>query len=222
MIKISAFKWVPPFAQGLVRDLRPRWALEEAGVPYEVKLIGRGDDQNSEDYRSKQPFGQVPVLEDGDFHLFESGAIALHIAEKSASLMSANEQARAREKAWVIAALNSVEPAVTQLLAIDLFYQNEEWAKLRRPAVLEMVKSKLESLSKWLEGRTYLEGERFTVADLIMCTVLRNLRHLDLLQTQFPTLDAYNQRCEARPAFQRALNAQLKAFEEHTPQASPN
>ncbi len=214
MIRISVLKWAPPFAQGLVRDIRPRWALEEAGIPYEVRLLSR-DDQKSESYRQMQPFGQVPVLEEEGLQLFESGSIVLHIAEKSKGLLPSDPAARARAKTWVFAALNSVEPSIQQLAAIDLFYFNEEWAKLRRPSAYKFVKSRLTDLSHWLENREYLEDE-FTIGDLMMTTVLRIPRNTKLLE-EFPVLGAYVKRCEARPAFKKALADQMKVFEENKP-----
>ena len=137
MIKVSAFRWVPPFARGLVRDLRVRWALEEAGLPYEARLIGP-DDQKSESYRAMQPFGQVPAFEENNLVLFECGAILLHIAERSDVLMPTDSKARARMTAWMFAALNSVEPHIQNLTAIDLFHAEEDWAKQRRPAALKL------------------------------------------------------------------------------------
>ena len=142
MIKISAFRWVPTFARGLVRDLRVRWALEEAGLPYEAWLIGP-DDQKSESYRAMQPFGQVPAFEENNLVLFESGAILLHIAERSDVLMPSDSKARARTTAWMFAALNSVEPHIQNLTAIDLFHAEEDWAKQRRPAALKLAQTRL-------------------------------------------------------------------------------
>ncbi len=214
MITISAFKWVPPFAQGLVRDLRVRWALEEAGLPYEVRLIGP-DDKSSKDYRAKQPFGQVPVFEEDGLTLFESGAIVHYIAGRSEVLMPPDAGSQARVTAWLFAALNSIEPMITNLVQIDLFYADQEWAKLRRPGALEAVTKRLVALSACLEGRDYLEGG-FTVADLLMTTVLRIPRHTDLIASM-PVLDRYRQRCETRPAFQKALSAQLETFAANAP-----
>ena len=131
-IKISAFRWVPPFAQGLVRDFRVRWALEEAGLAYQERLIGP-EDQTSESYRRLQPFGQVPIYEEDGLVLFESCAILLHIAGKAAALMPSDPNGRARMTAWMFAALNSIEPFVQNLAAIDLFHAKEQWAKQRRP-----------------------------------------------------------------------------------------
>jgi glutathione S-transferase len=210
MITVSALRWVPPFARGLVRDLRVRWALEEAGLAYQAQLIGP-EDQKSKEYRALQPFGQVPVYQEDGLTLFESGAILLHIADRSDVLMPAEAKARARATAWMFAALNSIEPHIQNLTVIDLFFADEEWAKLRRPGALQMAQSRLQSLSDWLEARDYLEDERFTIADLLMTTVLRIPRHCDLL-AQYRALDAYRLRCEARPAFKRALDAQMADF----------
>jgi len=209
MITVTAFEWVPPFARGVVRDLRVRWALEEAGLPYQQRLLAQGE-QASPDYRRLQPFGQVPAYEEDELTLFESGAIVLHLAERSETLMPADAAGRARTTAWVIAALNSVEPAIQNLAEIDFFYPDEQWAKLRRPGAVEAVQARLSRLADWLDGRDYLE-QRFTAGDLMMTSVLRILRHTDLL-AQVPPLDAYRRRCEARPAFERALAAQMEAF----------
>lgn len=213
-IRVTAFRWVPPFAQGLVRDLRVRWALEEAGVPYEVRLIGP-DDQRSASYLAEQPFGQVPVYEEDGLVLFESGAIVHHIAQRSEALLPPDAHGRARATTWMFAALNSVEPAIMNLVEVDVFHAGAEWAKPRRPAVMAFLEGRLASLSRWLEGREYLE-DRFTAGDLLMTTVLRMLRHADVLRA-WPVLDAYLARGEARPAFQRALAAQMKPFAEHAP-----
>lgn len=211
MITVSAFRWVPPFARGLVRDLRVRWALEEAGLPHQARLIGP-EDQKSKDYRAMQPFGQVPAYEEEGLVLFESGAILLHIAERSDVLMPSDAKSRARTTAWIFAAINSVEPHIQNLTAIDLFHADQDWAKQRRPGALQLAQSRLAALSDWLGSRDYLE-DRFTVADLLMTTVLRIPRHCDLV-AQYPTLDAYRLRCEARPAFKRALDAQMADFAE--------
>lgn len=214
MIRVTAFPWVPPFAQGLVRDLRVRWALEEAGLEYEERLIQR-DEQASEDYRLLQPFGQVPVYEEDDLTLFESGAIVLHIAERCEALLPSDYAARARAKAWMVAALNSVEPHILNLALIDLFCPHEEWAKLRRPGAVGMVDKRLDDLVAWLGKNDYLEG-RFTAGDLLMTSVLRILRHTDLVERR-PALHAYQQRCEARPAFQKALADQVAPFARNAP-----
>jgi glutathione S-transferase len=209
-LRLSAFRAVPPFAQGLVRDLRVRWALHEAGIPYEERLIGP-EDQASAAYRALQPFGQVPAIETPELDLFESGAIVLHIAEQAEALMPRDAKGRVRTTAWMFAALNSVEPPVQQLAAIDLFYPSEAWAQARRPGAVEMVRKRLGALEDWLRGRDYLE-DRFTAGDLLMTTVLRILRHTDLVSAR-PVLEAYQERCEARPAFAKALAEHLRPFE---------
>jgi glutathione S-transferase len=209
MITLNAFRWVPPLAQGLVRDLRVRWALEEAGIPYQQKLIGP-EDQATAAYRALQPFGQVPAIESGDLKLFESGAIVIHIAERSDALMPSDSNGRARTSAWVFAALNSVEPQIQNLAELDLFHAREAWAPLRRPTAVEGVQKRLGAVENWLGDRDYLE-DRFTAADLMMTTVLRILRHTDLVSDR-PALKAYQARCEARPAFQKAMADHLKPF----------
>ena len=210
MITITAFRWVPSFAQGLVRDLRVRWALEEAGLPYKTRLLEQGDGDKPE-YRSLQPFGQVPIFMEDDFVLFESGAIVLHIGQRSEVLLPKNVEARARATQWLIAALNSIEPFVMNVVVIDAFYADQEWAKLRRPSAEAFLRHRLASLSKTLGDKPYLDGDRFTAGDLIMSTVLRMLRRTDIV-TSDQRLAAYVERCSARPAFRRALEAQLGDF----------
>jgi glutathione S-transferase len=218
MITLTAFKWVPPFAQGLVRDLRVRWALEEAGVPYRLNLIGQGD-QDTPEYRALQPFGQVPVIEEDGLVLFESGAILLRIAEQSEALSPRDEAGKAKVAQWVIAALNSVEPHVQNLTAIDLFHADQDWAKARRPGAEAFLKLKLDAVGKRLKAHDYLE-DRFTAGDLMMISVLRNLRHTDLISAD-PVLGPYVARGEARPAFKKALADQLAVFAAHEPQLEP-
>lgn len=208
-IRLTAFSWVPPFAQGLVRDLRVRWALEEAGLAYQVRLIGV-DEKNSDDYRRQQPFAQVPVYEEEGTTLFESGAIVLHIANRSPVLLPEEQDGRARATAWLFAALNSIEPVLTRLVEIDLFHAKEAWAQQRRPGAEKSARARLQQLAEWLGDRDWLE-ERLTAGDLMMTTVLRVLRHTDLL-AQFPNLEAYRQRCEARPAFRKALADHMAPF----------
>jgi glutathione S-transferase len=212
MIKVSAFRWVPDFARGLVRDLRVRWALEEAGLPYEVRLLSDGEKDTAE-YRALQPFGQVPIYQEDDLVLFESGAILQHIADKSEVLMPRDAASRAHVIAWMFSALNSIEPSVLNVVTIDLFNADQDWAKTRRPAELAKVVSRFVALNERLGKQDYLEAGRFTVADILMTTVLRNLRHCDLV-AQYPALNAYVKRCEARPAFKRALDAQMADFED--------
>lgn len=209
MITLSSFRWVPPFAQGFVRDFRVRWALEEAGLPYEEVLI-TSEDQASAGYRALQPFGQVPAIEVGDLKLFESGAIVLYIAEQSEALMAAGDNARWRTSAWVFAALNSVEPAAQNLVELDLFHAKDTWAKEQRPARALAVARRLDALEKWLGDQDYLE-RRFTAGDLMMADVLRLLGDTDLVSSR-PVLRAYGERCQGRPAFKKAMADHLKSF----------
>ena len=210
MITISAFRSVPPFAQGQVRDLRARWALEEAGLPYQAKLISQKD-KASPEYHKLQPFGQVPIFEEDGLLLFESGSILLHIGERTEALLPREPKARARAITWIFAALNTIEVVIQPLAEIDFFYRDKEWAKLRRPSAEKGVRKRLSELAAVLGDREYLE-DRFTVGDLMMTSVLRILNHTDILDAE-PKLKAYKERGEARPAFQRALAAQLASFE---------
>jgi glutathione S-transferase len=213
-IEITAFAWVPEFAQGVVRDLRARWALEEAGLDYRVRLLSQ---PRPAEYLQEQPFDQVPILREGELCIFESGAIAQYIGEKSETLLPRDPQGKYRAIQWTYAALNSVEPAILNLLLIDIFYAGEEWAKLRRPGAADFARLKLKRVSDWLGDKTWLEGDRFTIGDLLMVTVLRFLRHTDIV-AEFPNLAAYQKRGEARPAFQRALADQLAVFAANQPQ----
>jgi len=208
MITISAFSNVPDIARGLVRDLRVRWALEEARLPYQSRLLGQGD-QNKPEYRALQPFGQVPIFEENGVVLFESGAIVLHIAERTDALLPKEPAARARAVQWLIAALNSVEPSVWNVFVINNIHADQEWAKLRKPSAVEFMNKKLDALAKRIGDKPFLDGDRFTAGDLMMTTVLRfheNTSQLD------PRLVAYLKRCTSRPAFTRALDAQLADF----------
>jgi glutathione S-transferase len=208
MITISAFSHVPDIAKGLVRDLRVRWALEEARLAYQARLLDQGD-QNKPEYRALQPFGQVPIFEENGVVLFESGAIVLHIAERSEALLPKDPAARARAVQWLIAALNSVEPAVWNVFVIDNIHTDQEWGKLRRPGAVELMNKKLDALAQRLGDGPFLDGEHFTAGDLMMATVLRF--HSDTSKLD-PRLVAYLKRCTSRPAFTRALNAQLADF----------
>ena len=218
-IQLSAFRWVPPFAQGLVRELRVRWALEEAGLPYRERLIGF-EDQASASYRALQPFGQVPAYEEDGLAMFESGAIVLHIAEQSEALMPLDPQGRARTKTWMFAALNTVEPPIMMLNELDSHERGDGGAKEIRAAVVERIERRLTELSDALHGRDYLE-HRFTAADLLVTSVLRILRNTELL-SGMPALVAYRSRCEARPAFQKALADHMANFARHTPPGQPS
>jgi glutathione S-transferase len=209
MHTLTTFKWVPPFAAGHVRDLRVRWALEEAGLPYNLRLIGP-EDQPTRAYRQQQPFGQVPVLEDDGMTLFETGAILLHLGQKSEALLPADPAARMQATMWMFAALNSVEPHLANLSELILFSSGEPWAIERRPKLEEMAVKRLGDLDAHLEGRDYL-ADRFTVADILMTTVLRLLDETDLVD-RFGSLSAYKTRCTARPAFRKALADQIDLY----------
>lgn len=209
-LEVTAFDWVPDFARGFVRDLRPRWACEEIGLDYSEHLISAVN--RPADHFLFQPWGQVPVLCDDGVRLFESGAILLHLAEKDERLMPHDPQARASTLAWLFAAYNSVEPMLFELGNVDLFAKDEEWAKLRRPSLIEFIQGRLGRLNDAIGDKDYLTGE-FTVADIAMATVLREAVEAGLIAEQ-PRLQAYLDRCLARPAFQRALAAQLEAFSE--------
>jgi len=214
-IAVWGFSWIPPFAQGLVRDLRVRWALEEAGLAYDSRWIDL-EERNSDAYRRKHPFGLVPVFESSDGTLIESGAIVYAIAEHCEALMPAGR--RIEMLSWMFAALNTVELPVWNLFVLDVLHQGEEWAKLRRAGAVDEVMARLTALSAWLDGRDYLL-DRFTAADILMATALRFIRHTDLV-AGFPVLDAYVKRCEARPAFHAALRDQTAGYARNAPVAA--
>lgn len=210
MITLTTYEWVPDFAAPLMRAFRVRWALEEAGLPYEVRTVALGPEQRSAEHLARQPFGQAPVFEEDGLVLFESGAIALHIAGRHEALLPADPVARARAVTWVFAALNSVENDIQELAVIDLFHPREEWTKARRPQVEKAVRDRLALLQRELGRKDHLEA-RFTVGDLMMADVLRILGHTDIL-ADYPALAAYGERCVARPAFERAMAAQIAGF----------
>ena len=207
---ITAFDWVPPFAQGQVRDLRVRWALEEVGQPYDVLYLSQGE-QKEPPHRRRQPFGQVPTYEDGDVLLFESGAIVLHIADTVGGLLPDDRAARARAIEWMFAALNSVEPAIMDLSFVTIFEADKPWSAMRRPVVEDRIHGRLTDLAARLGDRQWLDGDVFTAGDLLMVSVLRIVIGQGLVET-FDNLTAYMKRGIARPAFQRALADQLAGF----------
>ena len=214
-VEITAFRWVPSFASGLVRDLRIRWALEEIGRPYRVRLLDALNPRAAE-YFQEQPFGQVPAYRDGQVQLFESGAILVHLGLTDERLLPEDMSGNMRGIAWLVAALNSVEPMIFELISIDIFNREQEWTKERRPQVIERIQARLKLLSDALGDSEWLEG-RLTIGDLMMVSVLRNLRHTNLVAEQ-PNLGAYVARGEARPAFQRALADQLAVFAQNQPE----
>jgi len=172
-IQLTAFRWVPPFAQGFVRDLRVRWALEEAGLPYEAVLIDL-DDRTA--YRQWQPFGQVPAYRDDEVEMFESGAIVLHLAAKSEALSPSDPAGQARTASWVFAAVNSVEPHVQNLVSLDAFHAGESWIEARRPQAAAALHERLGGLSDWLGEKDYLE-ERLRAARAGRHRRLRSFPH---------------------------------------------
>ncbi len=212
--EVTAYRWVPDFAQGLVRDLRVRWALEEIGRPYRVRLLDVTKPRPDE-YFCEQPFGQVPAYRDNEVQLFESGAILIHIGLQDERLLPADHAQKMRAIAWVIAALNSVEPAIFPLLMINVFNKGEAWTEEARPKFMERLNSRLKCMSDALGDKEWLE-DRFTIADLLLVTVLRQLRGGHVLD-QYPNLVAFVARGEERPAFQRALADQLAVFAENEP-----
>ena len=216
--EVTAFRWVPDFAAGLVRDLRIRWALEEIGRPYRVRLLDALNPRPA-DYFDEQPFGQVPAYRDEQVQLFESGAILIHLGLQDERLLPGDLNRRMRAIAWLIAGLNSVEPMLFELIAIDIFNRGQDWTKERRPQVVEKVEARLKLLSDALGDDDWFEGA-FSIGNLMMVAVLRQLRHTDLL-SHFSNLAALVARGEARPAFQQALADQLAVFREHQPQGEP-
>jgi len=217
-IELTAFRWVPGFAEGLVRDLRIRWALEEIGRDYRVRLLDALTPRPSE-YFQEQPFGQVPAIRDGDVRLFESGAILIHLGLQDGRLLPADHAQKMRAIAWLIAALNSVELMIFELVNIDIFNAGESWTRERRPQVVDKIQARLKLLSEALGDKDWLEG-RFTIGDLMMVSVLRNLRHTDLVG-ECDNLKAYVKRGEGRPAFQRAHADQIAVFAANQPQPEP-
>jgi glutathione S-transferase len=216
--EVTAFRWVPDFAAGLVRDLRIRWALEEIGRPYRVKLLDALNPRPPE-YFLEQPFGQVPAYKDEQVQLFESGAILIHLAIEDERLLPVERNARMRSVAWMITALNSVEPMLFELLNIDIFNCGQDWTKERRPQVIEKIETRLKLLSEALGDQLWFEG-RFSIGNLMIVAVLRQLRHTDLVD-KVPNLAALVARGESRPAFQRALSDQLAVFAENKPVTEP-
>jgi glutathione S-transferase len=203
---VSALRNTPAFTHGLVRDLRVRWALEEIDRPYRVELF-EGMTPRPDEYRRWQPFGQIPAFDDGKIRLFETGAILLHLGEQDERLLPREPQARADAISWLIAALNSVEPYIMQLMWADVFKAGEPWTKEAGPGMRDMVRRRLAQLDEALGNDEWFAG-RFGVADIAMVTVLRELVFTDLLH-DYPKVAAYKARGEARPAFARALADQL-------------
>jgi glutathione S-transferase len=212
---VTAFDWVPDFAKGLVRDLRVRWALEELGEPYAVEKFGAANPR-PEGYVNWQPFEQVPAFRDGEVEIFETGAILLYIAEKHGALLPRDEQARWLAIAWLFAGLNSVEPSLTRYFAYSVFNAGKDWAEGAKEAVVPLVRQKLKRVGDALGHKDWLAGE-FSIADVMMVTVLNSLKGTEFV-AEYPTLAAYHARGINRPAYKRALDAQLADFDGPAPQ----
>jgi glutathione S-transferase len=206
---ITAFERSPDRGRGLARDMPVRWALEEVGKPYDVRLVSSNDMKEAA-HRALHPFGQIPTYEDGDLVLFESGAIVFHLAERHAGLLPDDANARARAIAWMFAALSSVEPPILEFANAKLLEGDKPWSKERLPLVEDRVRDRLKQLSARLGDADWLDGE-FSAGDLLMVGVLRRLSASGLLN-EYPTVVAYVARGEARPAFRRAFDAQLAVF----------
>ncbi|BEP39247.1 glutathione S-transferase family protein (plasmid) [Variovorax sp. V59] len=205
-ITITAFERSPDGGKGLARDTRVRWALEEAGLPYEVRLVSFRAMKEAA-HLALNPFGQIPTYEEGELALFETGAIVLHIAERRPGLFPADANARARAIAWMFAAVNTIEPPILELVTVKLTEGDKPWKAERMPLVEDRVRARLNQLAARLGEADWLDGG-FSAGDLLMVSVLLRLRPSGLLD-EFPSLAAYVARGEARPAYQRAFAAQL-------------
>jgi glutathione S-transferase len=205
-ITITAFERSPDGGKGLARDTRVRWALEEAGLPYEVRLVSFGAMKEAP-HLALHPFGQIPTFEEGDLALFETGAIVLHIATHHVGLLPDDANARARAIAWMFAALNTVEPPVLELVTARILESDKPWSRERLPLVEDRIRDRLKQLSARLGDADWLDGA-FSAGDLMMVSVLLRLKPSGLLN-EFPNLAAYLARGEARPAYKRAFDAQL-------------
>jgi glutathione S-transferase len=215
-IEITCFDWVPDFARGFVRDLRPRWACEELGLPYRERAISAMS--RPEWFYAEQPFGQVPVVRDGELRLFESGAILVHLAEREGRLLPRSGQGRADVLGWLFASYNSIEPLAMEQASVLIFHAGEDWAEARKPILFEMIDKKLSRVADALGDRQWFAGE-FSIADIALVSTLREFERNGLLG-KFPPLAAYVERGMARPAFERAIEAQLEAFSEEPPIAA--
>lgn len=208
-VTITAFDCVPSFAQGQVRDLRVRWMLEEIGEAYDVRFLSQGEQKRAE-HRERTPYGQVPTLEDGDLTLFESGAIVLHLADTRGALLPTDPPGRARAIEWLIAALNTVEPTISDLSLVNIFEFDKPWSEQRRPGVEERIAERLKETADKLGDREWFDGD-FSVGDLMMIAVLRVIANEPLLAAE-PKLVDYVARGTARPAFKKALADQMAGF----------
>jgi len=208
-ITITAFEHSPDRGKGLARDMRVRWALEEVGLPYDVRHVSFKAMREPAHLRL-QPFGQIPTYEEGDLALFESGAIVFHIAERHAGLLPEDANARAHAIAWMFAALNTIEPPIFDRALARILERNEPWYEQRLHALEISIRKRLDDLSRRLGDADWLDGA-FSAGDLLMVTVLLRLKGSDILDDH-PNLSAYVARGEARPAYMRAFAAQLAVF----------
>jgi glutathione S-transferase len=206
---ITAFERSPDRGKGLARDMRVRWALEEVGQPYQVRLVSFAA-MKEPAHRALHPFGQIPTYEEGDLALFESGSIVFHIAEHHAGLLPTDAKARARAITWIFAAANTVEPPILDLQNAKFLEGDKSWYEQRLPLVHDRIRDRLGKLSDRLGDADWLEGS-FSAGDLMMVSVLLRLKASGILD-EFPNLSAYVARGEARPAYKRAFEAQLAVF----------
>jgi glutathione S-transferase len=206
---ITAFERSPDRGRGLARDMRVRWAFEEVGQPYDVRLVSFSQ-MKEPAHRALHPFGQIPTYEEGDLALFESGSIVFHIAQRDAGLLPEDPNARARAISWIFAALNTVEPPILDRETAILLERDKPWHAHRLGALEDRIRNRLGDLSARLRDADWLEGA-FSAGDLLMVSVLLRLKRSDLLDA-YPNLKAYVARGEARPAFQRAFEAQRAVF----------
>jgi glutathione S-transferase len=211
---ITAFARSPDRGRGLARDMRVRWALEEVGQRYEVRLVSFTE-MKEPAHRKLHPFGQIPTYEEGDLTLFESGAIIFHIAERHSGLLPDDAGARARAITWMFAALNTVEPPILDLQTAKFLEGDKTWYEQRLPLVEERIRNRLGELSGRLGGADWLDGA-FSAGDLMMVAVLLRLKASGMLD-KYPNLSAYVARGEARPAYKRAFEAQLAVFTGNPP-----
>lgn len=205
-IVITAFERSPDGGLGLARDTRVRWALEEVGQPYEVRLVSFGA-MKEPAHLGLHPFGQIPTYEEGELVLFESGAIIFHLADRHAGLLPEDANARARAITWMFAAINTVEPPILELVTARFVEGDKPWTQERMPLIADRIRGRLDRLVARLGDAEWLDGE-FSAGDLMMVSVLLRLRPSGIL-AEFPSLAAYVARGEARPAYQRAFAAQL-------------
>jgi len=206
---ITAFESSPDRGQGLARDMRVHWALEEVGQPYDVRLLSFKQ-MKEPPHLARHPFGQIPTYEEHGFVLFETGAIVLHIAQTHAGLLPDYPRARARAIVWMFAALSTIEPPIVEYEQVPYVEREKPWFEARMPILADRVRARLDPLSRRLGDADWLDGD-FSAGDLMMVMVLRRLAGSGIVE-EYPNLSAYIARAEARPAYQRAFDAQYAVF----------